>query len=209
MKQGTRQGDTITSKKPEREEETEEEEEILWRKGLLGGHSAKALMHTMYYYNGKLFGLRAGGHRNLRVTNFIVLKNKIIFDESHSKTFHGGLKDLKHSPRVISHICHELNSVEHNRCLVSLYRKYFEKVKGFSESLSAFYFKPHRNSSLFEYEQLPVGINSLNSILPKELCERAGLNRKTAHLLRITCATKLFQGGTELFSVIYVINGFT
>ena len=34
----------------------------LWEKGPLGGFSAESLMYTTYFYNGKLFGLRAGEH---------------------------------------------------------------------------------------------------------------------------------------------------
>ena len=37
----------------------EQNEQILWEKELLGDHTAKSLMNTMYFYNGKLFGLRS------------------------------------------------------------------------------------------------------------------------------------------------------
>lgn len=132
----------------------------------------------------------------MRLTNFTVLKNKIIFNESRSKTFYGGLKDLKYTPQVVTHFCHEINVENHSRCLVLLYKLYIEKVQGFAE-LNAFYFRPNRNSSIFGYEKCPIGINSLNSILPNELCAKAGLKRKPAHSLRITCASKLFQSGVE------------
>ena len=39
---------------------------------------------------------------------------------------------------------------------------------------------------------LVLCINSLNKILP-DLCESAGVIRKTSHCLRVTCATRLFQ----------------
>ena len=42
-----------------REEITEDEEAIwLWEKGPLGGFSAELLMYTIYFYNGKRFGLQ-------------------------------------------------------------------------------------------------------------------------------------------------------
>ena len=48
----------------ERAEITEEEEEAtLWDMELLGSYSAESLLHIVYYFNGKLFGLRAGKHR--------------------------------------------------------------------------------------------------------------------------------------------------
>jgi len=43
---------------------------------------------------------------------------------------------------------------------------------------------------------VPVGINSLNKILP-EMCEAAGFKRKTAHSLRVTCVSSLFNAGME------------
>ena len=45
------------------------------------------LLHTVYSYNGKVFGLRAGEHRILRIGNIVAKLNIIIFDESHCKTF--------------------------------------------------------------------------------------------------------------------------
>ena len=47
-----------------------------------------------------------------------------------------------------------------------------------------FYLKP--NCKRFAYDKLPVGINSLNEILPL-LCKAGGFERKTSHSLRVTC----------------------
>lgn len=68
-----------------------------------------------------------------------------------SKTFHGGLKDLKQKPRLIKHKCHEIGD-EHDRCLAALYSVYISKVQGFAESVESFYFRPHRKGT-FEYEK--------------------------------------------------------
>ena len=43
---------------------------------------------------------------------------------------------------------------------------------------------------------MPVGINSLNKILP-EMCEAADFKRKSAHSLRVTCVSSLFNAGME------------
>lgn len=73
------------------------------------------------FYNGKLFGLRSGEHRLLRLCNNFVKENYITFDESlRSETFHGGLRDLKKEPRFIKHKCHEVGH-QHDRCLATLY----------------------------------------------------------------------------------------
>lgn len=54
------------TKKEDRETITAEEEKILLEKNLLGCHSAKSLLHTIYIYNGKLFGICAKEHLDLR-----------------------------------------------------------------------------------------------------------------------------------------------
>ena len=46
------------------------------------------------------------------------------------------------------------------------------------------------------FEKSPVGINTLNAILPN-MCKEVGIKRKTAHSLRISRATKLFNSGVE------------
>ena len=196
MKEATKLGYGVKCKKPTREEISAEDEELLWSKGLLGAISAKTLLHTVFFYNGKLFGLRAIDHRNLRLANFTITDNLIIFDESHSKTFHGGLRDLKNTPRVTKHVCHEIGR-DHQRCLVKLYKLCIEKVQNHAKTVEAFYFKPHRNETVFDYKKSPLGVHSLNKILPDELCAKGGLARKTAHSLRITTATRLFQSGVE------------
>ena len=48
----------------------------------------------------------------------------------------------------------------------------------------------------FGYVKSPVRVNSLNALLP-DMCKKAGIKVKTAHCLRVTCATKLFTSGME------------
>jgi hypothetical protein len=85
----------ITNKKQEKKPITDEEEDTMWKKDVLGLKTAKALMYTVYYFNGKLFGIRAGEHRCLRLTDIEVESESIIYRENSSKTFHGGINDLK------------------------------------------------------------------------------------------------------------------
>ena len=175
MREANQIGIAQERKKPQRGDVTEEEELELWRQNLLGGHSAESLLNTLYFYNGKLFGLRANEHRLLRISNIVLVDNLIIFDESLSKTFHGGLKDLKKQARYIKHICHVPNEI-HDSCLQSLYRLYVEKVREIAVKLGAFYLRPNTDGS-FGYEKRALGLNTLNSILPVKLCEKAGLPR--------------------------------
>jgi len=64
-------------------------------------------------------------------------------------------------------------------------------------STQHFYYNPNTNSAVFGYQKSPVRINILNMILPDMLCGQAGLNRKTSHCLRVTCATQLFQHSVD------------
>ena len=160
---------------------------------LLGTSSAKALLYTVYFYNGKIFGLRGGDHRNIVLNNFELGSNFIKFQENSCKTFHGGVSDLKYIPRTVKHICHK-EGVKHEPCLVEIYRLYIGLVEVFAKNGNAFYYKASK--AKFGFEKVPVGTNTLNKVLP-DLCEAAGVKRKTAHCLRVTCASSLFNAGVE------------
>ena len=86
MKVACKAGVEKKNKKAEREAVTEEEEKIMWDKNLLGCQTAKSLVRTIYFYNGKLFGIRSKEHRHLRVHNFRIDCNSVTYDESFSKT---------------------------------------------------------------------------------------------------------------------------
>ena len=68
-------------------------------------------------------------HQDLRYCNFRVELNGVIFDKTVSKTYHGGLKDLKRAPHVVKHVCCDDLNVEHFPCLVNCYATYLENVK--------------------------------------------------------------------------------
>ena len=65
MKEGTRLGIPLANKKEEKQPVNEEDENKFWTMGLLGKNSA----NVVYFYNGKLFGLRASEHRNICLNN--------------------------------------------------------------------------------------------------------------------------------------------
>ena len=98
MKAATRCGLTVSTKKDEKEAITDEEEDLFWSKGLMGTGSSNSLLNTVYFYNGKLFGLRGGEHRNITVRNIRVSDDCLRFEENSSKSFHGGICDLKYVP---------------------------------------------------------------------------------------------------------------
>ena len=53
-----------------------------------------------------------------------------------------------------------------------------------------------QNSNKLSFDKTPVGINTLNSILP-DMCAAVGLKRKTAYCLRVTCASSLFNANVD------------
>ncbi|XP_068681836.1 zinc finger MYM-type protein 2-like [Montipora foliosa] len=79
MKDSTRQGVSLQPKKEEKEAVTDEDEEKFWSAGLFGSGTAKQLLDTIYFYNGKMFGLRGGEHRktNCDVKIFVNEKNEL------------------------------------------------------------------------------------------------------------------------------------
>ena len=61
MKATHRAGESIAEKRTRKEKEgiTDDEERLLWSKDLLGDKTAQSLVYTIYFYIGKIFGLRA------------------------------------------------------------------------------------------------------------------------------------------------------
>lgn len=60
--------------------------------------------------------------------------------------------------------------------------------------MEAFYCKA--NVKKFSFNKCPVRINSLNKILP-DMCKAAGVRRKTANCLCVTCACSLFHANVD------------
>ena len=77
---------------------------------------------------------------------------------------------------------------------MQFYQLYIGLVETLSKRNEAFYFR--LKSKTLSLENSPVGINPLNSMLPN-LSKAAGIKRKTAHCLRVTCVSKLFNSGVE------------
>ena len=161
--------------KAERGAITVEEEKQMWTAGVLGENSPENLLKTLYFYVGKLFGLRAKEHRMLRLDKFVVGENEVSFIANVSKTYYGGLKSVKRNPGNVKHYCHTGNEKEHKPCIVKLFNKYMAMVNNLSKRNDAFYFRPFKTS--YKFEDFPVGIHTLNSILPS-LTTAAGLERK-------------------------------
>ena len=181
MKASTREGVDVASNRPEKERITDQED-LFWQKGLLGSSSSEALLNSVYFYNWKLFGLRSAEHRHITLNNFVIGDNFIKFEENVSKTFHGGLLDLKYEPRLVRHICHEEGKEHTTRCLVKIYRLYISLAEIYNKNGNAFYYRP--DNKQLGFFKSPVGVNMLAKILPN-MCKAVGVKVKTSHSLRV------------------------
>ena len=76
--------------------------------------------------------------------------------------------------RVVRHICYPVGE-HHEPCLIEYYRLYIGLVQICANEVNAIYFKPNA----------------------KRMCEAAGIKHKTAHCLRVTCASSLFNNGVD------------
>ena len=122
---------SLQTKKEDKEAVTDEDEEKSWSAGLFGSGTAKQLFDTIYFYKGKVFGLRGGEHWKICVNNLSLGPNVINFEENVCKKFHGDITDLKYEPRKqrkVRHICLERGQ-EHDRCLVQFYQLYIGLVE--------------------------------------------------------------------------------
>ena len=71
---------------------------------------------------------------------------------------------------------------------------YFSMTEELSNLDSTFCFRPNGRS--FGFNDVPVGIYTLKNVVPKFM-KKAGLPGKTAHSLRVTCASTLFNKGFD------------
>lgn len=201
--ESSRQGIGICKKQAE--VITATEEELLWTKKALGGHTSRALIDTLVFYNGLHFALRSGKeHRDLNIdqikvkepnenTEFYVLE----YHENVSKTNFGGLKHRRVEPKIVRHVdTMSIRNPERSHAL--LLKKYLELRP--SNSPPAFYLTPITSSSNDQgrwFKTTPIGHNTLSTTV-KRLCNLVGIEGfKSNHSLRATCATRLFNEGVD------------
>lgn len=127
MKDVIREGLYVKNKKEEKEFVIEEEEELFWNLNLLGMLIVKFLLNIVYFYNGKLFGLRGGEYRSFVLINFEVRFSFVKFEENLCKMFYGGLIDFKYIFKVVKYICYFLGE-RYEWCFVEMYKLYIGLV---------------------------------------------------------------------------------
>ena len=72
------------------------DEKLMWKKGVLGMHSPKVQLQTVFFYNGKNFCLRGmQEHQTLHFSQIVRSWNpdRYTYLEFGSKNHHGGVND--------------------------------------------------------------------------------------------------------------------
>ena len=173
-----------------------DDEEKLW-KCSFGEETPKKLLQSLFYLNGIHFALRGGEeHSNLLIEQFKIEEREgkkcLVYTEVSSKTYVGGLKNVRTQPKVVVHY----ESQNKERCHVALFEKFLKLRPGDS---SRFYLRP-LNSPRQElwFSKRPIGKNQLCKYM-KTIYSEAGLSSQmvTNHSLRATCATRLFHANVD------------
>ncbi|XP_048729545.2 uncharacterized protein LOC125646925 [Ostrea edulis] len=168
-----------------------EQEDARWDNKLLGTHTSKSYIYTVFYYNCKLFGLRGlDEHRQLEVCQVKCgisdEKAYIEFCGRTSKNFAGGV----HQRNVLAKsICHYTSTSGTSRSLYDVYASYISMMGN-----GPFYRQPLPGPEP-RFGVQPMKVNKLGTMV-KTMCAEAGFFRNfTNHSGKRTCATTLFHSG--------------
>ena len=173
-----------------------DDEERLWECSF-GEETPKKLLQTLFFLNGIHFALRGGEeHSNLLIEQFKIEerngKKCLVYTEVSSKTYVGGLKNVRTQPKVVVHF----ESQNKKRCHVALFEN-FLKLR--PRDSSRFYLRPLSSPRQEQwFSNRPIGKNQLCKYM-KNIYSQAGLSSQmvTNHSLRATCATRLFHANVD------------
>ncbi|XP_071123894.1 uncharacterized protein KIAA1958-like [Mytilus edulis] len=145
-----------------------EQEEILWDKSVFGNHSSESLLHTVFFYNCKYFGLRGRDeHRNLQISqiqlgeddngNYIECRGK------DNKTYNGGLHHRYIAPKSVRQY------LEKDCQTLKSYQMYMNAIYEIDKSVSSpFYRRPVLYDGSVKFDHI-LGANRLGSLM-KTIC---------------------------------------
>ena len=163
---------------------------------MLNIKSPIGLLRAVFYYCGKCFCLRGGQeHRNLSLSQLerSYSPDRYVYRENSSKKRQGGLKQMNKVVTIVS------NTSVGNRCPVFLIDLYISKLPPVAKEKDIFYCRPLTNlpkdSSGPWYIGVPIGKNTLCSMVNDIFAEAGIYGNKTNHSLRVAGATSLFAAG--------------
>ena len=179
---------------------TQDDEEKLWKRGLIGTKTPKALQNAAFFMVGKMFSLRGRVElRQLRPSQVRRHNNpdRYVYTENVSKTRNGTFKHL-HVPNKVVPLFGSPEAGE--RCPVYILDTYFSKLPKEAFASDIFFFRPLEeiptdSASPWYSGSQPIGKNTLEHKLPR-MCALAGIEgRITNHSLRATSATQMYEMG--------------
>jgi len=186
---------------------TAEEENRLWEAGQLGANDPTALLNTMWFFNTKLFGLRATDeNRQLQWGDISVKCDEnddeyLEYNERKTKTRDGNTPHTRaFKPKIFP------NKTMPERCPLKLYKEYVKRRP--SEMLSdnspfylaVFYNRPPECQQW--YKKQPLGVNLLRSMMKRMAAATALPGKKTNHSVRKTMCTNLLHAGVAPTNII-------
>ena len=175
-----------------------EDEDLFWEKKVMSLETPRSLQNLVFYYVGLHFSLRGGQEqRDLKVNQLRRFPSDLKTYDDHSyyeyvefisknnqhrfKDIHGKSKKTKVFALPGSH-----------KCLVKILDFYFSKLP---DEPVAFYLRPLQKvpaDGKSWYVNVPCGINTLQSIVPKMSDVAETSVRYTNHSFRATSASRLF-----------------
>ena len=177
---------------------TASHEDKMWSTGVFGYDSAKQLQNAVFFYNCKLFGMRAKDEHYPLETSQITVGvddngSYIHYVGRTNKTFQVGLKHMKVDHKNIKRYTND----ESERNIIRLYQTYISSL----ETPGIFYRRPLKGNSL-KFGKQRLGINKLESMI-KTICKDAGISGNfTNQSGKRTCATTLYQAGVDEQSIM-------
>ncbi|XP_071125661.1 uncharacterized protein KIAA1958-like [Mytilus edulis] len=173
-----------------------EQEEILWDKSVFGNHSSESLLHTVFFYNCKYFGLRGRDeHRNLQISQIQLGEddngNYIEFRGKDNKTYNGGLRHRYIAPKSVRQY------LEKDCQTLKSYQMYMNAIYEIDKSVSSpFYRRPVLSEGSVKFDHI-LGANRLGSLM-KTICQKGELKGNFSnHSGKRTLATRLYQAGVS------------
>ena len=181
---------------------TGDEEEKLWEEGVLGDDDPYTLQNSLYYIQGKCYGLR-GSHeaRQLAWWDMQLLcdqrgREYLEWNERLTKTRAGQDGAVRSfTPKIWE------NTTNKARCPIELYKKFASHRS--PEALcpeTPFYLtvntKRAKGAQVW-YKNMQMG-EKMMGLIVKKMCQKAGIKgRKTNHSIRKTMCTSLIQSGVS------------
>ena len=178
---------------------TKEEETRLWEREVLGINTPRQLLRAVFFLNGRNFCLRGGEeHRQLKLSQLTrkTDPDRYIYTEHASKNRSGALQQMRVENKIVPVIANPEAGI---RCHVAILDLYLSKIPASAVSKDVFYLQPvpkvPSDSSKPWFLVIPVGRNTLSTMV-RDICTEGGIDgNKTNHSLRATGASSLFTAG--------------